>query len=167
MSANSRYLYGDRREISAPVHGNTVIEKGDLIVIMKTASTIKGVTTADNYAYPVSKLQDVSTVYYVDQLAGIAMKGSKSGVTENIPIATSGMFRMPLVSQTGVTVGLVVGGATSAAKVAYNQYANVKTTSTKIQGVTLGKCIKTEASATNVDFFLLTRFSGVTYSSIV
>jgi len=166
MSKNQRYLYGDVKDVKVPIHGNVVVEKGDLMFIMKTDSTIVDVTTADNYGYPASSLQDVTTVYYADQFAGVANNGSVAGVTEEIQVATGGVWRFPLATAKDVVVGAIVSGTTSAAKVADDQQVNTKTTATKIIGTTIGKCIRTEASAANVDVELITRFSGVSYIDI-
>ncbi len=167
MSANQRYLYGDTKKIAAPVHGNVVVEKGDLMFISKTNEAMTGVATADHYAYPATSLADVTAGCYAEQFAGVADKGSISGTTEDIPICTAGTFRFPLENQSGVTVGGIVSGATSSSTAAYDQLVIVKTASTKIVGTTIGKVIKTEAGATNVDFELITRFSGTTTGDIV
>lgn len=166
MSKNQRHLYGDLKDVDVPILATTVVEKGDLMFIMKTDSTITDVTTANGTGYPASSLQAVTATYYADQFAGVAMKGSVSGVTENVPVATAGVFRFPLPASADVAVGEIVSGATSAAKVAYDQMAITKTTATKIVGTTIGKCIKTETDAENVDVQIITRFSGVTYAEI-
>jgi len=134
--------------------------------IMKTDNTITSVTTADNYGYPATSLQDVSTVYYADQFAGVALKGSISGTTEDIPVGTAGVYRYALQDQGGVTVGQLVSGATSAAKAALNQQVFTKTSATKIMGTTIGKVIMTASGATTVDVDIITRFSGVSYADI-
>jgi hypothetical protein len=164
MAAVNRHLRGDTNEIEMRVHGNTVVEKGDLMVIFKTDSTISNKSSADYYGYPVSSLADVTGVYYEDQFAGIAMKGSESGTTETIPVATSGIFRYPLLNS-GVTVqvGYIVSGASSAAKAAYDQKVTCKSTQSYMR---IGYCVKRETSASNVDFALLTKFSGSTVSDI-
>lgn len=170
MSAVNRHLRGDTREVEIPVHGHTVVEKGDFMWI-NTNGYIKsgnGVhTTADWYGFPVSLLGDCTTAYFVT-FGGIAMKGSESGTTENIPMATAGIFRYPLKATTGVTLGQVVAGATSATLTLYDQKVVSKTASefTDEYETGIGMCVKTEAGATKVDFELITRFSGVSYAQL-
>jgi len=169
MSENNRHLRGDTNEVEVDVHGNVVVEKGDLLVIMSMASPFKTAssaqTTADWYAYPVSFLGDVSSEYYDAQFGGVAMKGSVSGTTEKIPLATTGIFRFPLLAAGGVTLGQLIAGATSAAAAASDQIVVSKTFAelTTAYYCLLGYCVKTEAASANVDFNLVTKFSGVSY----
>jgi len=169
MAAVNRHLRGETREVEVPVHGHTVIEKGDLLAIMRVNSTLKVTvtpeTTADWYAYPLTTLSDATTNYFACQFGGIAMEGSKSGTTQTIPMATAGIFRYPLVATTGVTVGQLVCPATSAAKTFYTQQVVSKAASelTDEYQTQIGYVVKTEAGATNVDFNLVTQFSGVSY----
>ena len=168
MAKVQRHLRGDTNEVEIDVHGNVVIEKGDLISIMNQdelyKSSLTAITTADYYGYPVSFLAGVTVGYYDNSFLGVAMKGSLSGVTEKIPVATGGVFRFPLAAQTGVTIGQLVSGSTSAAKTAYDQVVVSKTYAelTTSYKCLIGMCVKTEAAATNVDFQLITRYSGVT-----
>jgi len=174
MAQVNRHLRGDTKEVEVDVHGNTVIEKGDIVWIYKIngsspkATTPSGRTTADWYAYPASYLSGVTKLYFDTQFAGITMKGSASGTTEKIPVATSGIFRMPLKAQTGVTIAQLVCGATSAATTLYDQMVVSKASSeiTDEYGLIIGVCVKTQASAANVDFNLITQFSGVSYAYI-
>lgn len=174
MSDVNRHLRGDTEEVLVDVHGNTVIEKGDLTFIFSASNTLKNTmpsarTTADWYAYPVSYLAGSTPLYFDVQFAGVAMKGSKSGVTEKIPIATSGIFRFPLASATGVTIGNLVTGCTSAATVNYNQTVRSQPVSvlTDEYNMALGICVKTQTgAATDVDFKLISRLSGVSYTSL-
>ena len=168
MAKVQRHLRGNTNEVEINVHGNVVIEKGDLVSVMnqnalwKTAQS--AITTADYYGYPVSFLGGVTDGYYDNSFLGVAMKGSISGTTEKIPVATAGVFRFPLKAQTGVTIGQLVAGATLAATTAYDQQVESKTKAelTASYYCVLGLCVKTEAAASNVDFQLVTRYSGVT-----
>ena len=172
MASVNRYLRGDTKEVELDVHGHSVIGKGDFVVIMKAnsmlKSTLEAETTADWYGYSAASIAGVTPYYFDPNFAGIAMKGSISGTTEKIPVATAGIFRYPLVATTGVTVGQLVLIATSAATVAYPQTVRSKKSSELTDeyfGI-VGVCVKTQAGATNVDFNLISRFSGVTYSGI-
>jgi len=175
MAKVNRHLRGDTNEVECAVHGHNVVEKGDLVWTYKistfgckTASPGGNAQTADWYTQSMSDNAGVTAVYYDAQFAGIAMKGSIAGTTENIPVATTGIFRFPLKATTGVTIGQLVCGATSAAAVNSNQIVVSKTAAelTDEYFCILGYCVKTEAGATNVDLNLITRFSGVSYATM-
>ena len=167
MADVNRHLRGKTNEIEIDVHGKVVVEKGDFMVMFNTSSTLLSSyteTTADYYGYPVSYLRDVTDSYYANQFIGIAMLSSEAGVTEKIPIATTGIFRYPLTTVTGVTATHLVCGSTSAAKVAYDQQV-VSRTRAQVSDICrniFGTCVKTESGASTVDFMLHTRWSGVT-----
>ena len=166
MATKNRHLRGATNDITLPVHGNIVVEKGDFIVENKTASTMTSYSTADSYGFPVSSLINTSAYYYALQFAGVAMTGSISGVTNNIFVATSGQFRYPLAASSSVSTGMIVNGATSAYTSAYDQ----KVTCWSTSGVSsvIGRCIKTATSPqTDCDFQLITRYSGVSYQDLV
>lgn len=175
MAKVQRHLRGETNEVECVVHGHNVVEKGDIVWTYKistfgckTGSPGGNAQTADWYTQSVSDLAGSTPVYYDAQLAGIAMKGSIAGVTESIPVATSGVFRYPLGATTGVTIGQLVCGTTSAAATNYDQTVVSKASSelTDEYFCVLGYCVKTEAGATNVDFNLITRFSGVSYTTM-
>ena len=165
MATKNRHIRGATKDIQLPVHGNVVVEKGDLIIENNTASSVSSHTTADGYGFPVSSLQHGSPTYYANQFAGVAMTGSVSGVTNNIWVATAGQFRFPLQATAGVTTGVIVSGATTAANLNTDQEVVCE----KNSGASsvIGRCVKTEAAATNCDFTLLTRYSGVSYFDLV
>ena len=170
MAQKQRHLRGNPNEITIDVHGHTVIEKGDFVCVNNTAALFKTAkapeTSADFYCFPINYLGGTTNGYMDETFTGIAMKGSASGTTEKIPVATSGIFRMPLVTQTGVTITQIVSGATSATATFYAQKAVSKTLAELTTGSSyfniVGLCVKTESGATNVDFKLVTRYAGVT-----
>lgn len=173
---NNRHLRGATNEIHVDVHGNSVINKGDLMVEFKDNSTMRtpggtAITTADGYGFPVSQLLDSTSIYYAEQFIGVAMTGSVAGVTEKIPVATSGIFRFPLDTGTAsynstLRIGYIVSGATSAAKTCDDQQVNCKALVVKSEP-RIGRCVRAQSSASNVDFELLTRYSGVSYADLV
>jgi hypothetical protein len=168
MSAEHRYLRGDTKEINAPVHGSTVVEKGDLMVICKKDSTVTHsatlLATADHYAYPANLVTAAGSSHtaFAQQFAGVAMKGSKTGVTENVPIATAGVFRYPAKTAVAVYPGYVVCGTTVSADRLYSQQVNYKTDAGSSK-LAVGICKEYDATGTNIDFNLITRFSGVSW----
>ena len=166
MASNNNYLRGDTNEIVVAVHGHTVVEQGDLMVINLSSATMKVVhKLVDYYGFSVSDLSGINTVKYTSQFAGIAMNGSKNGVTNNVNIATTGVFRMDLPSAKTIYSGWPVSGTSSATSIAYNQKIVCSILSPVASKI--GKCVKNAASATECDFELLTKFSGVSYQDIV
>lgn len=172
MSNSSKHLRGETNEMEVDVHGHTVVEQGDFVVIMKAdsmfVSTREAETTADWYGYPVSSLAGDTPYYFDANFAGIAMLGSIEGTTEKIPVATTGVFRYPVKTQTGVTVGQLACVATSAAKTFYDQQVIGKKTSelTDEYYNIVGTIVKSEAGASDIDFKLISRMSGTSYAYI-
>lgn len=163
MSGHNRHLRGDINEILAPVRGKTVIEAGDFVYAH---------TGDSNYVYPVSDFKDSSTTGRSGSdvskgFQGVAMEGSPSGVTENIVVATAGVFRYPLLYKSAVTIGAVVsmvsctaGSGATAQKVINSEAQDAGGTT-----VRYGVIVKTETSAVSfVDFALRTMYSGATAS---
>ena len=166
MASKNRHLRGDIQDITIPVHGNVVVEKGDFILEFKDTNSILAATTADGYGYPVSSSRLTTPPYFAELFAGVAMTGSISGVTNDILVATAGQFRYPLRSgsNTSLRVGYPVSGSTSSATAITDQEVVCTAIPTNNP---IGRCVLTESSATNCDFELLTRYSGVSYSDIV
>jgi len=130
MSGNNRYLKGDINSIKLPVHGATVVEPGDLLILGATTETQqhrKAEGVADYYAYPFSGVTRETGEGVIrlckNWFIGVAMSGSASGTTNEVTVATSGMFRYPLRNITakegaltcGTTVGYIVSAATPTA----------------------------------------------------
>lgn len=91
------------------VHGNTIIEKGDLIFMDRIdglrradSGSAQGSSTADDYGYPFNKLScSTNSLAWNKRLAkqhfiGVAMTFSDAGVTEKIGVWTKGIFKYPL-----------------------------------------------------------------------
>ena len=167
MAKKNRHLRGDINDITLPVHGNIVVEKGDFILEFKDDNSIVAATSADGYGYPASSCRLNTAPFFVELFAGVAMSGSISGVTNDILVATSGQFRYPLESSTNTTLkaGMIVSGVTGSSATSITAQQVV----CKIIGTEnpIGRCVLTESSATNCDFELLTRYSGVSYFDIV
>ncbi|MFH0811372.1 MAG: hypothetical protein V2A69_00840 [Pseudomonadota bacterium] len=164
------YLRGQTNEIYVKVHGKTMVKKGELIVLAQDAQAITG-AVADGYGYPVNpygKGKGATSNYFANNLAGISMKGSESGVTEDIPVAQSGIFRGQIKLGTSATSKHVYPGAmVSACSIGTS---GVSTSGTTFDVITLaatefttghvGRAVRKQASATHVDFMLMTRLSG-------
>jgi len=159
------HIRGDAKEVLVPIHGKTVMRKGELALLGLGASTMIGAPN-DNYGYPCSQLATVTSKAYFDKyLVGVTMAGSVSGVTENIKVATGGIFRAPCMK--APTAG-------QTAKVGYSVAVATHYSGVSISGVSVvvgpvhtiglvGICIKAESGCSTVDFTLQTRFSGVSH----
>lgn len=165
MSNGSIHLRGQTNEIEVPIHGKTVIEKGEDVFIAQDAVCIVG-SAADHYGYPASNLAAVTDSYHTQNYAGIAMKGSISGVTENIPVATSGIFRRKIKLGTSATSQTCKIGQTVAACTIGASGVSISGTTVSVgtggdhDAGRIGRVVKAEYQAKTVDFMLFTRLSG-------
>lgn len=101
MANTMRWRYGDTSPVMLPVDSATVIEIGDLVLL----------DTDD--AKPASSQADQGTEtsnqqLFHDNFAGVAMQASRSGDTQPIRVATSGVFEFDCVSTT-LEVGDMMG----------------------------------------------------------
>ena len=170
MAGRNRYLKGKTNTILAPVHGYHLVEEGDFMVL----SAVDYLTTlgvaADNYAAPFSALKaDTSQATVVlnrltyTYFLGVAMEGSPLGVTENITIATTGVFRYPLYdtnAPSGVTVGSLVAAVSANCVYKGVSPQTVVHGTDAVRGSTsyLGYIVKTESGASFVDFEIRTAY---------
>lgn len=167
------YLRGETNEIMIPIHGKTVIKKGELIILAQDATVISG-GIADGYGYPVHTQCKGSTAsYFYNNLAGISMKESTSGTTEDIPVATSGIFRAQIKLGTSATSKHVFPGALVSACTIGASGVSVSGTTVTVDTLAdtemdqgqIGRAVKKQASAMSVDFMLLTKLSGSSIAS--
>ena len=166
------YLRGETNEIYVAIHGKTVIKKGELMFLAQDASSIVA-SIADGYGYPAAQVAGVTPTYFSDNLAGVSMKGSVSGTTEDIPVATSGIFRGQILLGTSATSrhiypgALVSSGTVGTSGVTpsgttFNVCFLAQTETTKCM---VGRAIRKQASATHVDFMLMTKLSGASVTA--
>jgi len=166
------YLRGKTNEWYVPIHGKTVIKKGELIFLAQDTSVIVG-ATADGYGYPAGQLAGTTHTYFLNNLAGVSMKGSISGTTEDIPVATSGIFRGQIKLGTSATSKHVYPGAlVSAATLGASGVTPSGTTFTvetlaasETSCCVVGRAVKKQASATHVDFMLMVKMAGCSVES--
>ena len=165
-SAVDRHLRGATNEIMGAVPGNVVINQGDL-VILEMVSDIAQQGSATYKAYPASWSRRAGVTGFAYGFAGVAMNSSKSGTTEDIAIATTGIFRFPVTAAAGQTVltGYIVSGATFGAsgascftqKVVAGPAAGFTVNSGRI-----GMVIRGQTTSTTCDFLLMgSKFSNV------
>jgi hypothetical protein len=161
MAGHNRYLRGSMSEIFAPVRGNIVVEPGDLMYKNEQVS---------NYAYPFdeNKTATAGTAFEEDiytNFLGVATQGSETGVTENITIATGGVFRYPLDgTPSAVTLGSLVSAVSPSVSGSGGSVQAVVNHATATgNGTTayLWYCVKTESAASFVDFQIRTIFTGL------
>ena len=169
MSGKNRHLRGDINAIIAPVHSYHEVEAGDLMVLNAVAGMCGTGGTADNYAFPFDEVKTAaasgavaSAGFIYTYFLGVAMEDSPSGVTENITIAQSGVFRYPMHSAyigSAVTIGALVSAVsnTLAAGVS-EQVVCTNATSPVSSTAYLGYIVKTESGASFVDFELRTPY---------
>lgn len=170
MAGNNRYLRGATNEWKVPVHGNTVIDKGEFVFIAQDASCIVG-GTADWYGYPAANLKHATSTYFEQNFLGVAMKGSVSGTTEDIPVATSGIFKFQINLGTSATsqpcrVGLSVAASTiGASGVSVSGTTVTLGTDGDHTACRIGRCVKYETAATEVEVAIMSRLAGASMST--
>lgn len=166
------YLRGETNEIDVRIQGKTVVVKGELIFLNQDDSVIVA-TSADGYGYPHDLVAGTTTAYFENNLAGISMKGSVSGTTEDIPVATSGIFRGQIKLGTSATSKHVWPGALVAACTIGTSGVTPSGTTftvdtlgdTEFDACRVGRAVKHETSATSVDFMLMTKLSGASITA--
>ncbi|MFH0811401.1 MAG: hypothetical protein V2A69_00985 [Pseudomonadota bacterium] len=166
------YLRGETNEIYVRVHGKTVIKKGELVFLAQDNQVIGGMT-ADGYGYPAIMISGTTPAAFENNLAGISIKGSVSGTTEDIPVAQSGIFRGQIKLGTSATSKHVYPGACVAAcTIGASGVSPSGTTftvntlaDTEFTGCRVGRAVRKQASATHVDFMLMTKLSGASITA--
>ena len=164
MAGHNRHLAGKTNDIRLPIRGQTVVESGDLM--LRNGETWGGMMgtgrSLDYYGYPIDEVSSSCKSFQADTFAyhsfiGIAMNGSKSGVTEDIACATSGMFRYPLqTGHSGVTTSNVTAGMK--VSMATGTVAQQVRPGTSSVSLFIGYCAKTESGASFIDFFLRSKY---------
>ena len=173
MAAHNRYLRGKQNQIRGTVDADVVIEAGDFVVLNNQDGTVfqssystANSLQANNFFYPFTKV-GCSTAptegmdIIASNFAGIAMTGSASGVTNQIVVATTGVFRYPLYhAPSAVTIGSFVsavsppGGFSANTGVSKQTVVNHATLTGVGTTAYLGYVTKTESGASYVDFEL-------------
>lgn len=169
MAKHNRHLREETNEIIAPIHGNIVVDAGDLMFLdSKSGVSLTGYT-ADNYALPFSSaviMNDTTSVAVVfreleNYFLGIAMESSPDGVTENISVATTGVFKMPMPGDSGVTIASLVS-AVSPASTTLSASVVAGEASSGYSAECLLGYVKRSASSpvTHVEFEIRTKYNG-------
>ena len=105
MSDVNRHVKWPMNCLSVQARGSTVVDKGDLIFLDRQDGLRLNGTSSKTYtAFSFSQTGGATKTLASNQnlaatnFLGVAMDASDSGVTENIPVATSGYFKFPLRS---------------------------------------------------------------------
>ncbi len=130
MADTMRWRYGDTNPVVLPVDSATEIDIGDLVYL------------SGGVALPATSLTDQGSLAqnqqaFHDGFAGVAMQRSRSGDTNPIRVATTGVFEFDCASATfmvGDLVGVAQGGDTPLAS------QQVAATTPESQAV--GRCAK-------------------------
>jgi len=126
-----RWRYGDTTPVMLPVDAATVIEIGDLVYL----------DTDD--AKPASSQADQGTEaanqeFFHDRFAGVAMQASRTGDTQSIRVASTGVFEFDCPSAT-FEVGAFVGADENGAG---NALEDQKVASVATPNLAVGRCAK-------------------------
>jgi predicted RecA/RadA family phage recombinase len=103
MSNTMRWRYGETNPVVLPVSSATVIEIGDLVYFDSGTNTVKP-AGALTYGASLAATQDS----FHDKFAGVAMQQSRNGDTQDIRVATTGVFEFVCASAT-FEVGARIG----------------------------------------------------------
>ena len=123
-------------------------------------------STATYKAYPAAWARSCTHHYWCTTFAGVAMNSSKSGTTEDIAVATTGIFRFPVSAAAGNTTlaGYIVSGATynpNGTSVFSQKVTPEAATSVDAADARIGMVIRGQTTSTTCDFMLTgSRFSG-------
>jgi hypothetical protein len=100
MANTMRWRYGETNPVVLPVDSAKVIEIGDLVYLDTTAKPASALT----YGASLAATQEA----FHDKFAGVAMQQSRNGDTQEIRVATTGVFEYACASAT-FEVGARVG----------------------------------------------------------
>lgn len=96
MSDKMRWRYGDTNSVVAAVDSGTVIEVGDLlwqdVDNAKPASMVNDMALSKEAGRSVVGRKEDLQQFFADNFLGVAMQWSSSSETENIRVASTGVF---------------------------------------------------------------------------
>jgi len=136
MSDNMRWRRGDTNPVQAAVDSAQEIEIGDLVYLATDDAR-----AADQQADQGS--EGANQEVFADNFLGVAMQRSRSGDTDPIRVATTGVFEFACPSSTW-EIGNLVGASEAASGTALeNQQVEKVTTYPRA----IGRCARRQASA--------------------
>ncbi len=139
MSDNMRWRYGETNPVMMAVDSSTVIEVGDLVYL--------DTDDAKNAGAQADQLTEAANQrLFAQKFLGVAMQRSRSGDTDPIQVATSGVFEFTCASAS-FEVGGLVGSDEAGSGTALEDQVVVSVAS---EDLAIGKVAKTAASSTTV-----------------
>ncbi len=143
MSDKMRWRYGDTNPVVAAVDSSTVIEIGDLLYL----------DTDD--AKPASLQADQGTEtgnqnLFANNFLGVAMQRSRSGDSEPVRVATTGVFEFDCLSAT-FELGDLVGADENAGGTALENQTIAAVASSQYAVARVAKRVSTAATTVLVD----------------
>jgi len=149
------------------IHGNITVNAGDLMFLDRTNGGRGAGVAADYYGYPFNYALNATTItmgiasILYNHFAGVAMDGSISGTTEDISVATNGVFRYPVYRDGAVTIGALVSAVSSLTSGTGVSPQTVFMSATAPGSTAyLGYCVKTQSGASYVDFQIRTAYGA-------
>src|SRR4051812_10400555 len=131
MSNTMRWRYGDTCPVMLPVDSTTVVEIGDILFL--DVDDAKPGSLQPNQGTKVTNQQ-----LFHDNFAGVAMQASRSGDTQPIRVATTGVFEFDCLSTT-LEVGDLLGSDENVAGVALLNQTVAKVSNAN---AAVGRCAK-------------------------
>jgi hypothetical protein len=131
MANTMRWRYGDTCPVMLPVDSATVIEIGDMVYL--DTDDAKPASSQTDQGSKASNQQ-----LFHDVFAGVAMQASRSGDTQPIRVATSGVFEFDCVSTT-LEVGDIIGPDANGAGTALTNGTVIKVSNAN---AAIGRCAK-------------------------
>lgn len=110
MSNKNYYRWGDQELILVPVDDTTVVEIGDFICLIVSADNSDDSSLTEDYGCPPTYLVSAGSAAAdresaADQFLGIAMSASLNGQTDDILVATAGIFELEQQSAATISIG--------------------------------------------------------------
>lgn len=110
MGNNNYYRWGDQELILVPVDDTTLVEIGDFICLIVSADNSADNSLTVDYGCPPSYLVDdgdaaANREATADQFLGIAMSASLDGDTNDLLVATAGVFELIQKSAAAISIG--------------------------------------------------------------
>ncbi len=146
MSNKNYYRWGDQELIKVPVDDTTVVEIGDFICRIIQADVDADATLTINYGCPATYMVTGGNAAADrekagDQLLGIAMSQSLNGQTDDLLVATAGVWE--LVQKTAAAIHIGDGVEV------YSDGTNCED-QTIVEGTTslIGYCVENKTSTT-------------------
>jgi hypothetical protein len=163
MADKYRFIKGPMNTIVAPVQSNTVIEVGDFL-FLDSVDNLRNddSSTASHKAYPFDSLDAAAghagaATDASDYFLGISLEAHDADShDDNILVGTDGDWKMDLTSTTSVKVGYSIEPSSATGIEVYDQKCNAVVVGSQTNP--LGWCIKEEASASEVQFRMRSRY---------